>query len=278
MLAILFGDAEGQRIIDAVVPQQTATETSVSLTPGGELACASWKETHPSKTMLGWAHSHHVMTAVPSVIDIQQQWRYQRESPGFVMLIFNIADGMRAMRLSEEAMAGLSSCDGVVQEGTDTTSLVEDVPVSEFQSRLEVWFDEDLDPRKQLCVTMEEHAKLKHRVRALEYACKEQAKVIEDLQGKLQELGDMPVRPRKVARPSAETASVSAESSHASLPMPPSAFALFMRSLKGELSGSAAQRSKQASQRWQALDEVEKNVFRSAADEKRVSYQQSKAN
>lgn len=270
-LALLFGD--GQRITDAVVPRYMATETSVELTSDGEEWCCAWKQENPTKLLMAWAHSHHKLTLVPSVVDIKQQWVYQKETPTFVMVISNVAEGTAVLRLTDGAMASLSSAAGAAPEGVDTLTLVQRVRVSNGPplSSLAVWEQEQ--PVKPVTMSRQTYNSLIARVQQLEDRSTEQERLLRLVKQELAELKDRTQCKRAFADVVSETDGESTAQASSALKRPriASAFALFMKSISGELGGNAAARAKEASTRWRSLSADEKAPWHALAAEKKAA-------
>ena len=116
-LVLLFG--QDGNVSDMIVPDQQGEPYSVELTETGSLDLACWQAQHAEKNLIGWAHSHHTLSTVPSVVDVRQQYLYQTENAKIIMVIKNIDGPTKAWRLRQEAMEQLESLDGNAPHGTE---------------------------------------------------------------------------------------------------------------------------------------------------------------
>lgn len=284
-MVLVFGDIDREnnevQVTDVYAPHQTGTETSVTLTTRGEQDVTDWIQGHPGKKMVGWAHSHHDLTCVPSVTDIQNQYSYQRLEQSFFMMICNLADGMRVWRLSDETMSAMATSGGIAPEGADTTTLLGDVTTKEG-GQLLFWAPPGVchenmarlakkDRIEMLAERVEEsedrNNSLEDRVESSEDRIESLEEIVRNLTDKGAEQHAMIVHlSMKLAKMQPEGGSQSRGSGEevgeaAGPKRPPSAFALYTKAERPSLKGSAAQQSKQASAKWKELPEEEKKAY-----------------
>ena len=316
---MLFG-SEAAAVTHAVSVKQMGTETSIQTSSEGDVQLAIWQVDNEGMCLRAWAHSHHILLAVPSVIDIKQQFNYQVCDPGIVMIIRNAESGCVASRLSEEAMEMLAKTQGSPPDGTDTTTLIESVELradlektlqhvdlkndwvigksigngtngndatranlggngreerdsvggnsignvnsteerlKRMEGRIETLETKrflanirHLKLKRKLKIQNAKHDELTRKVEEQDRVIKQQKTQIEKLQGSLAKSSNV--------TPNVKT--------------PPSSFVLFTQSIRGELVGAANAQASQASVRWKAMGESDKQHFRLQAAEKKQEY------
>ena len=124
-MVLLFGN--GNEITHCVKPNQFGDETSVEISEQGESRVTQWQISRGDvEVLMGWAHSHHRLTRVPSVHDCKMHYSLQKQAFKTTMLIMN-KEGLSAYRLTTEAMALLEPTQGKVPDGTDTMTLVQEI-------------------------------------------------------------------------------------------------------------------------------------------------------
>lgn len=262
-MTMLFGTIDGLsgRITDVVAPPQLQCQTACELTENWALELTEWQDGQSEKQMLGWAHSHRTMTLVPSVIDLQNQWEHQHEHPWFVMAIRNLSDGCRVWRLNETAMQSLTATRGKAPDGTDTTSLLEVTALTAEGYRIETWTG-------SMPLGQEDdkgHNDVYRRIHELEAQVAQQARDIIDLRAEVRKLAGE-------KRRCPATDDVDADSCPEPPKKPPSAFALFSTKILADLAGSAASQAKQATEKWQGMDDAEKKAFQDEAGARLAEY------
>ena len=183
---MLFG--QDGNVSDMIVPDQQGEPYSVELTETGSLDLARWQAQHADKNLIGWAHSHHTLSTVPSVVDVRQQYLYQTENAKIIIVTKSIDGPTKAWRLRQEAMEQLESLDGNVPHGTDTVTLLQDVDLATTEQKTQFWAAEEEDA-------------LLERVDRLETKVKEQGNLINKLQSVVDSLQAKCVRePARSAR------------------------------------------------------------------------------
>ena len=296
-LAMVFGD--GRRVTDIVVPGQITTETSCVCTVDGEIDISNWHSDHPASIIMGWVHSHHILPLTPSVVDISQQFRHQSLKCDFqiVMLIRNLNDGLKAFLVTQTAMTHLDSSGGVVPDGEDTMSLIEEVNiVMDDGDPATLWGRQgscqdvyDLTAKLnelETQVTRQTTAieDLRHDVKMLrqelETQVTRQATAIEDLTHDVQILREELER-AKIQRDGEEQQNMLTDlkrgkkrrqidqigAGTSSEAVPPNVFNMFFKKIAGELHGDAASRAKAAGSRWKALPKAEREQIKSEYEE-----------
>ena len=281
-----------------VVPEQNGTECTVEMTPAAETAALNWA-TEQNLVMYGWAHSHHIMTTIPSRADIKVQWGYQKMKPEFLMVIKNIRDGIKVYQLSAEAMTQLTPTHGEVAEGVDTTTLIEEYkwevdaglpPVQVFGSGVSLPLlvqtvrAQEAQIRQILRMTQRI---LRMLLRSESGSPDDEVKVALPAPSPILPATVLPViRPAPVL-PAPPPIGAPAEAKAGKAPgrqrrpkmigqpkQPPSAFMLFLQSIRGsKLSGqSCSAQAKEGSKLWKKLPANEQQQFREEADSKKRKY------
>ncbi len=291
-LALLFGN--GFALADVCVPDHRATETSCSLTEGGMIQLAEWARAHPEKVLMAWAHSHHGLSIVPSVVDVETQYKYQSKDHGkhMVMIILNLEGQMRCWRLSRAAMNELSKGNGRPQEGTDTMTLLEEVAIQPIEGQLVkhgVELVDDIQPIEGQLVNnvvelVDDDGECRRCAGLSQKLVRVQTKLhvfarrlkLAKRACQMQQSRPSPLNLLFTQRMAALEARVQALEGQAAVRprMPPSAFALFKASISAELAGFRGLRAQtqEASRRWRALPGAHKRPFEEVHQAKREAY------